>query len=280
MMPRPDGHNAAIFFLCFLLLLALVVLTAITARTNRDFVENVQQKTKTSRAYCDAKVGALGHLKTANSGTPVHQKEQDSLDTLCAAIRQAEAAEDSADYALASLILLFVAAVAAGMAAIYTSHQAKIAETAYRRLERPYLYPIIDQYEFSPWDDSAPWVSYIVANYGKLPATVTSIGETFNDVSDTANVKGRVNEVRHRVIAPGATTPGPTTARLYADGEVAKTVKFSGDNIHRASFILTVIYEDPMGQRYRDAFSFRGNNNPRGFVIESERRETLPAGDR
>jgi hypothetical protein len=145
---------------------------------------------------------------------------------------------------------------------------AKIAEEAFRRLERPYLMiKIIETIRLTrPFDGGQPHLQYRLVNYGKLPAILRSISISLqNNPTLPLRVSMGIEETRYEVIAPGDELLNPRTVSVLGS---APDERFEGANATGLVLHGILQYEDPTGAFHTDGFCMRGLPSGHAFTIE------------
>lgn len=147
---------------------------------------------------------------------------------------------------------------------------AEHTEDAFRRLERPYLLPHFDNMtthhlvvKFVP--HGVPYMTFKMANFGKLPAILRSISVGLIDNPPFPLISTfAIERKSYDVIPPGGLTK--ETRIPVTGGEVGKP--FVGQAATLLILHGIVRYEDPTGAVHTDSFCMRGLANNAGFTID------------
>lgn len=186
------GDVALLIYVTALLMVASVITASLlTGDCGRLGYRN-GETSESSHNNCETELRSLGYQKAPQNRSDSSRSDQQARDKLCQKVMASETARNIAECTVAqvrlsafNLVLVFLAALAAGVAAWFTRRQANIAEEAYRRLERPYLFIKIVGSDFSKpitVDDDDPKINVTLFNHGKTPAVLSwfSIGLSYN----------------------------------------------------------------------------------------------------
>ncbi|WP_080507378.1 hypothetical protein [Rhodopseudomonas palustris] len=230
-----------------------------------------------------------------NCKTPKSHDEAD----LCQQIRVADAADVTLSYSRWQIALSVATVLGLALTVLYARNSTRaaivaakaanssavVAEEAFRRLERPYLYIKITETTLLRQTASykaPPGIQYQLWNHGKLPAILHSISI------------GLLNSPEFPLKSTMATTE--PTYEIIWPGSAAKDFRFIrvcdapvGDHFQGARATNLVLYgileyDDPTGARHTDSFLMRGLPNATAFVIDGGEEynwhETSYPGDR
>jgi hypothetical protein len=145
---------------------------------------------------------------------------------------------------------------------------ADVAEEAFRRLERPYLYvKIAETHGLRAGHPYAqPVIEYRLVNYGKLPAILRSISVgLLNNPPFPLQSTMTVAETRYEVIESNGELLNPRNAVVSGS---AGGQKFDGGDATNLILYGVLEYDDPTGAHYIDSFCMRGLPGGTAFTVD------------
>ena len=145
---------------------------------------------------------------------------------------------------------------------------ANVAEDAFRRLERPYLYVKITETHRlragQPY--SQPLIEYSLVNYGKLPAILRSISVGFlNNPPFPLQSTMTIAETRYEVIESNGELLNFRNAVVSGS---AGGQKFDGGDATNLILYGVLEYDDPTGAHHVDSFCMRGLPGGTAFTVD------------
>jgi hypothetical protein len=141
---------------------------------------------------------------------------------------------------------------------------ANIQETAFQRLERPYIFPEIEEAEhLVNRSNEIPFLLFKFINYGKLPAVVRRLRVKLVESRDPKTIVESELKSFHVVLPPGADFEGTVPVENSKVGD-----HFQVGTADRLLLIGYVEYEDPTGTIHSDRFCGRLAKDARGFTLE------------
>jgi hypothetical protein len=174
--------------------------------------------------------------------------------------------QEAADVTKASLAMV----VEAEKATKAAERSADIQLDSFRRLERPYLFLVIDDVHRLKSAVGHQSITYRVSNTGKLPAIIrsTSINLT-DDEGSVEHTTGAMSNHQYEIIGAGCVTNSATLSISRPDG-TKHLEDYGGQAATRLVLVAHFEYEDPTGAIHNDWIRMRANVNAQSFRLDGE----------